>query len=512
MQRAALYLRSSKDRSDISLAAQRHELEKIATSRSLQIVRSFEDAVESGATENRPGFIELVRAIKDASRGWEFLLVYDTSRIARRRYIAQAIKHEARKRGVQILYAKLPADLDPVAELVLESVFEAMDEAHSLMSREKGLAGMAENVRQGWRAGGRAPLGYRLSEHATGAVREGRPVTKSKLVADIDAVAVRSFLKARAAGVPRVRALEQAKLEKSDTTMIGVEWNALTYAGHTVWNRHAADGTGHKRRDRSQWQITRDTHEALITDGEAEAILAQLQTSEIGAAISRAKASSSGALLTGLLVTSSGQMWVAHGKKYRLRSRGGKRGRVVLADQVDEAVIEQIRTDVGSDLFLRKLLDAGKRHRHVNDPTVAIAARIKKLEREKARAAELALTEDPTPFLQIVSDRKRQVDALRHELTAIQAGATLTEHVANYTPEKLRQLIAERAPARLITTLVERIVLEPDLSCRLQYKAISGRAGWRSMASPGRFEDWPPELTVTVPLRLVTGRAASATR
>jgi hypothetical protein len=52
---------------------------------------------------------------------------------------------------VTILYAKLPADLDPVAE-VLESVFEAIDKVHSLLSREQGLAGMAENVRRGFLA------------------------------------------------------------------------------------------------------------------------------------------------------------------------------------------------------------------------------------------------------------------------------------------------------------------------------------------------------------------------
>ena len=106
-----MYLRSSKDRSDVSLAAQRHELEKLATSRSLTVVKAYEDAVESGSTDQRPGFIELVRALKNSSRGWDYLLVYDTSRIARRRYIAQAIKHEAKKRGVTILYARMPADL-----------------------------------------------------------------------------------------------------------------------------------------------------------------------------------------------------------------------------------------------------------------------------------------------------------------------------------------------------------------------------------------------------------------
>ena len=110
---AALYLRSSKDRSDVSIAAQRHELEALARNRDLAILDTYEDVVESGASEDRPAFLELISALRNPRRGWSHLLVYDTSRIARRRHIAQAFKHEAKKRGVAILYAKLPADLDP---------------------------------------------------------------------------------------------------------------------------------------------------------------------------------------------------------------------------------------------------------------------------------------------------------------------------------------------------------------------------------------------------------------
>jgi site-specific DNA recombinase len=176
--RAAMYLRSSKDRSDVSPAAQRHTLEQLARSRSLTIATTFEDAVESGATEDRPGFLELLRQVKDPRRGWTALLVYDTSRIARRRYIAQAFKHDCKKRGITIHYAMLPADLDPVADIVLQSSLEAYDEVTSMMARAKGLAGMAQNVRQGFRAGGRAPLGYQLRIIPTGAIREGKPVTK----------------------------------------------------------------------------------------------------------------------------------------------------------------------------------------------------------------------------------------------------------------------------------------------------------------------------------------------
>jgi len=319
--RAALYCRSSKDRSDVSIATQRRELQALALAKGLSIVESFEDAVESGKTEDRPAFQELARAIKNRNRGWRYLLCLDTSRLARNRYIAQWIKRECERHGVEILYAKLP-ETDPVTAIILESVFEGIDEWHSAMSREKGLAGMRENIRNGWRAGGRAPTGYVLKYESTGAMREGLPVTKSKLVRSADADAISAYLQQRANGVPRAKLIRDLNLSWTSTTLIDIEWNALVYAGHTVWNRHTekkSRGTGRaRRRPRSEWVIEKNTHEALITEAQAEAILAQLETSVVGQAVSRAKSAVGGYLLSGLLYTSDGRKWVGSGPHYRL--------------------------------------------------------------------------------------------------------------------------------------------------------------------------------------------------
>jgi site-specific DNA recombinase len=485
--KAAMYLRSSKDRSDVSLAAQRHELEKLAISRSLTVVKAFEDAVESGSTENRPGFIELVRALKNSSRGWDYLLVYDTSRIARRRYIAQAIKHEAKKRGVTILYARMPADLDPVAEIVLESVFEAMDEAHSLMSREKGLAGMAENVRRGFRAGGRAPVGYELKALTTGTIREGAPVMKSKLVLGAKAPMIGEYLKARANGVPRTIAAHKTNMKA--TSLVGVEWNALTYAGHTVWNRHAPNGGGTKMRPRSAWQMTRNTHEALISDVEAETILTKLETSQVGTSVSQALAANSNYLLAGLLYTEDGQMWVSHGKYYRLKKRDGLPGKTVLAESVECAVLAQVEAGMQSDVFLRKLLIAAQRHRRTTDPAAAIDQQIAKLEKEKNRAAQLALTSDSDTFIALVEERSRHIESLRREAKAVRQDDTLSKQLAGMTVEGLKGLLADHSPEKALEILVDRVVLERDLTCQIELKAIPGRQNrWTGVASPRGFE------------------------
>ncbi len=490
--KAACYVRSSKDRSDISPQTQLQALEKLAASRSLSIVETFEDAVESGSAEDRPGFERLRRAINDPNRGWRYLLVYDTSRIARRRYIAQAVKHQAKKRGVVIVFASMPADMDAVSELVLESVFEAFDEAHSLTSRKKGLAGMAENVRQGWRAGGRAPHGYQLKSFPTGAIREGRPVTKTKLEPGASAHQVRSFLKARVSGVPRGVARVQCGLTIADTSLIGMEWNALTYAGHTVWNVHREAGSGSKRRPRAEWHIKRDTHEALITEREAETILAQLETSDMSAAKRRARAAGSRFLLSGLLYSTDGRSWLGHGAHYRLRKCGELAGRIVPAQRIEAVVIETLQAFRTSDDYLAWLLTQSRHSELAASPGHDIRGQIRKLERERLRAAELSVTEGAgDSYARVIETCGRKIAALTHELEAVEREVATSGDLRSMGVEELREYIDSEDPAKVVRKLVARVVLEPTLDCQIRVRQASYNEAWRDMASPKGFEGQP---------------------
>ena len=108
--------------------------------------------------------------------------------------MAHVFDHEATKRGIRTLYSKLP-EVDPITDMILKGVFRVFDEFHSLMSRQKGLAGMRENIQQGWRAGGRPPRGYNLEHTATGAIREGNPVMKSRLVISSESAEIQEYLK-----------------------------------------------------------------------------------------------------------------------------------------------------------------------------------------------------------------------------------------------------------------------------------------------------------------------------
>lgn len=282
--RVALYLRSSKDRSDVSIDAQRRELTELAKQRGLVVVDEFVDAVESGRDENRPGFRRLHEAMRSRSRAWSAVMMLDTSRLARNQWIAAFFEHDAERFDVTVIYKSIP-DADPIVSMMLKAIMRAFDVYHSLISKQKGLTGMAENVKQGFRAGGRAPRGYRLVTVSTGAIREGLPVTKTRLEPNEDAPKVSEYLRLRAEGLGRGTLVRRLGLAWPETSLIGMEWNALTYAGHTVWNVHNEVGTdgykgGTKRRPRSEWLMKRGTHVALVSDAVAEALLAKLENAD----------------------------------------------------------------------------------------------------------------------------------------------------------------------------------------------------------------------------------------
>ena len=144
----------------------------------------------------------------------------------------------------------------------------------------------------------------------------------------------------RVQGISRKRALEELDLKIPKTSAVGIEWNALTYAGHTVWNVHneKTKGSGYKggtrRRPRSEWVVAEDTHEALISTEEAEAILDRLEKSSN----SRSRRTPASYLLTGLLKTPNGYPWHGNGlNRYATTAKSDKKKRKVCQHRLEKA-------------------------------------------------------------------------------------------------------------------------------------------------------------------------------
>lgn len=494
MIRAVLYLRSSKDRADVSIDAQRRALKELSVARGFAVVGEYADAVESGKDDDRPAFQRLISDLRAPDRQWNHIIALDTARIARRRALAIIFEeHECRPRGVKVVYRSLP-ESDPITEMLLKSILQAMDEWHSLTSKVKGLSGMAENVRQGWRAGGRAPRGYVLQAIATGAVRDGAPVTKTKLAVGPDAAVMRAYLKARARGVQRVRAARDAGLDASTTTLIDVDRNALTYAGHTVWNRHAErDGNGYvggaKIRPRSEWVVQHNTHEALITDDEAAAILASVDAGKRKAA----KPNSRVYLLSGMLAAPDGTMWNGDSGFYRL-----PRGKRIAAESVERAVVERVIAAFSSDELAASIAE---HYRKLAEPAKAagneVAAMRRKIDDTEKRIARLANlvaeTTAPEALLRQIETMEAERAAQIKTLDALTADAGVLRPLRNIGAEDVKRLLAGVAedmnaanPESLRDTLrqvVERVALDPEtFEASISYRidpAKKAGSSWR---------------------------------
>ena len=501
MDKAALYLRSSKDRSDVSIDAQRRELEALATQRNLVITQEYIDAVESGKDEDRPGFQKCIRDLKSSNRIWKSILTLDTSRVARRRHLALMFERECEKAGVRLIYKSLP-DSDPISEMLLKSILQAMDEWHSLTSKAKGLAGMAENVRQGWRAGGRAPKGYKLEHIATGSIREGMPVTKSRLIKGHDAEILSAYLKARAIGLSRSRASEVSGFIAAETSKLDIERNALVYAGHTIWNRHneqSNDGGyvgGAKYRPRGEWIINRNTHDPLISDDEAELILAA-----VGATNQRKNRAKRVYLLSGLLVDEMGASWHSDGDgSYRV----GK-GTRIKAESVESAVIEKVIADLSDDEMSMAILnhykevarktgnvDVTKRFRlKVTELESNISKLVKLLPQTTApeallRSIETLEKERESATLQLEASIENEQSAkVMKALSLKDVKTMLSSIIEDVRNEKNQDIIKD-----LLATFIDSIVLDAaTFAASMTYKiSHSGN----KVASPRGFEPRSP--------------------
>jgi hypothetical protein len=127
------------------------------------------------------------------------MLMLNPERLARNRHIAYYFEADCEAHGVEVVYANLP-ESNPIVDMMLKPMLHGAAQYFSWKSKVEGKNGMAENVRAGFRAGGRAPAGYRLEHVTTGAIREGQPVLKSRLVATDEAPAIAAYLKAARPG------------------------------------------------------------------------------------------------------------------------------------------------------------------------------------------------------------------------------------------------------------------------------------------------------------------------
>lgn len=117
--RLAIYARVSTDeqREGQTIDSQIAELERFATEKQWTIAGVYKDEGWSGGLMARP---ELDRLRDDASRGlFQAVLVNDVDRLARDVVHLGVIKRDLERRGVQVIFRKLPGDNSPTQNLMV---------------------------------------------------------------------------------------------------------------------------------------------------------------------------------------------------------------------------------------------------------------------------------------------------------------------------------------------------------------------------------------------------------
>lgn len=289
----AIYVRSSKDRHDVSCEAQRVELEQHVEDQGYNHIYIFEDKALSSTRDERPQYDDMISMATSPDPPFRTIICTDSSRFGRDNMEKSMMIHRLRnKHDIKVVFKNMPQTGSYMDE-VMEQIISSFDQMYSHSCRVKGVEGMKQNVRNGYRAGGQAAYGYKLKKVTIGEHRNGETITKTRLVPDPDtAPFVAEYFERRAKNDPRRAILEDFHKRSVPTPAGSVRWavstaksmedNIEAYQGHTVFNKHnerlkkngKPDGYkgGKKWRPREEWVITENTHEALVTDKVAAVI------------------------------------------------------------------------------------------------------------------------------------------------------------------------------------------------------------------------------------------------
>ncbi|BBO72688.1 hypothetical protein DSCW_01050 [Desulfosarcina widdelii] len=290
MIRSIIIARSSADRHEVSCESQLHEIRQEVLKRGELIVKEYSfSKIAHEEFFDDPDFLEIFNEAKSNNRRFDKIWLHDTSRLSRKRYNAQFLKVHFKKYGVELAYLRFQKSGEEAFDNLFEGIFESIDQLHSDNSRAGSIRGQRQNIRNGFRAGGRPPYGFQLKKHSFG-VSE---VSKSTLEPNPDTFPVaKEYLVRRSCHESRRsifndfedRCIKSPSGKDYWTSSSGksIEENVLVYQGHTVYNRHNRR-IGKKKyinrkkwKDHSEWVIKENTHTRCIDDDTATKIQMQL--------------------------------------------------------------------------------------------------------------------------------------------------------------------------------------------------------------------------------------------
>jgi site-specific DNA recombinase len=250
-----------------------------------EIVAEFRDE-ESGARSDRPGWTALLHEAKDAAtRRFDTVVAYSTSRVSRKQFDALFFERELRTVGVEILFATgAPADPTSAEGILQLQIGRAFDEFERNRLARETKRGLRELAEQGYNTGGRAPYGYRRVGADAGGGRatfepdpEQAPVVVE--IYELFALQGQGFKAIanhlnRPGGPPSPRHVDPKRNVQNRwaASTIRAMLQNLVYTGRRVWNRRdfatprQNGGGSAKVRAREEWVVAEDSHLPIVSD------------------------------------------------------------------------------------------------------------------------------------------------------------------------------------------------------------------------------------------------------
>lgn len=161
--RVAIYARVSSDAQDVnnSIEAQVAECELYAKNNNMVVVATFIDEAESGRSDNRREFQNMMAKGTSKEQPFTIILVWKFSRFSRDRVDNAIYKNRLKKRGVRIISIKEPTDDSPAGQF-MESVIEDVDAFYSANLSQEVRRGQRKVAERGYYPGNKAPYGFKL--------------------------------------------------------------------------------------------------------------------------------------------------------------------------------------------------------------------------------------------------------------------------------------------------------------------------------------------------------------
>lgn len=165
---AAAYIRVSTDnQTEYSPDSQLKLIKKYARDNDIEIIPEHvyrEDGISGTKADKRPQFQKMMLAAKRKNKPFNVILVYDFSRFARNKDESVMYKTMLRKKlGIDIISITQPLS-DGKESIILESMYEAMDEYYSLNLSENTIRGKIEKASRGEHQGN-PPFGYTYNKN-----------------------------------------------------------------------------------------------------------------------------------------------------------------------------------------------------------------------------------------------------------------------------------------------------------------------------------------------------------